>query len=304
MTLLAFPAPLGEKFRGAPVVITGAGGWIGQAAIEMFGSAGAKIFAFGATPRNMSLRNGGTLEVQALAALPALDIAKTYIFHCAFLTREHASLLPLENYIARNREISHLVAGFIKKNGARGVFLPSSGAVYRSSDLSANPYGVLKTEDERIFTELCESAKIPSAIIRVFNLAGPFINKFYSYALASVIVDFLAGRDVTLRAAHPVWRAYAHVGDVLSIAASLLVDQMRTGIFDTGGEAIEIGDLARRVAGPEQKIIRPDWQAGIPDRYLGDAAIFTQIATASGITLRTTNQQIADTIDFMRGALS
>jgi len=304
MTLLAFPPRLAAELQGAPVVITGAGGWIGQAAIEMFCAAGAKIFAFGATPRTVSLRNGSALDVQALAALPALQIPKAYIFHCAFLTREHAAQLPLSDYIARNREISRLVAGFIEKNGARGVFLPSSGAIYGASDLSANPYGVLKTEDENIFAELCEGAKIPRAIIRVFNLAGPFINKFHSYALASVIVDFLAGRDVTLRAAHPVWRAYAHVGDVLSIAASLLVDNQTTDIFDTGGEAIEIGDLARRVAGPGRRIVRPEWQAGTPDRYLGDAATFTQIAATAGITLRTLDQQIADTTDFIRRALS
>jgi len=222
--MLEFSQPL----RGVPVVITGAGGWLGQAALEMAHNAGAKIYAFGASARPYTLRHGATLPIHALHELARLE--------------------------------------------AR-------------------------------FTALGQALGIPTVLMRVFNLAGPFINKLDSYALACIIRDIMARRPVTLRATHPVWRGYAHVADVLNIALGLLLRGESPPVFDTWGEPIELSALAARAAAllgwAGAEIIRPEWQNGAADKYLGDAVQFSAHAASLGIEPASLDRQILDTADYL-----
>jgi len=280
---------------GVPVVITGAGGWLGQAALEMAHRAGAEIHAFGASARDHTLRSGATLPIRPLGELATLRCPAPLVLHMAFLTREYAAKMPVEAYIATNRAISDTVEAFIRRNGARGVFVPSSGAVYAPPP---NPYGDGKREDEARFAAL----GVPYVSIRVFNLAGPFINKLDSYALACIIRDLLAERPVTLRAAHPVWRGYAHVGDVLNIALGLLARGESPPVFDSWGEPVELSALAARAArglGKPLVLHRPEWQNGAPDIYLGDAVAFLGFASSIGLEPASLDRQILDTADYL-----
>jgi len=283
-----------------PVIITGAGGWLGQAALEMCRD--AEVIAYGSRARRLQLRCGRIIEVQALEQIASLTLPNAFVLHFAFLTREHASTQPLAEYVAANRKISAHLQGFLQRNGAAGLFSPSSGAAYTGSTLEDNPYGALKREDEAIFAQLSQRLGFPAVVMRVFNLAGPFINKLDSYALACIISDILKGGPVILRAAHPVWRGYAHVEDVLNIALGCLLRGDSPPVFDSGGEPIEIGALAERAlkllhAGAE--IRRPDWQAGLPNRYLGDHATYAAQAERAGLKLKALDQQILDTADYM-----
>ncbi len=292
-----------------PVVVTGAGGWLGQTALEMLDSAlgdgfDARVKAFGSRQRVTSLRSGRMVETRPLDELASLNVADALVCHFAFLTREHAAGMDLAEYVAENRRISWIVQEFLGRCGAAGVFMPSSGAVYASADIAENPYGVLKREDEELFAGLGRRLGFPTAIMRVFNLAGPFINKLDSYALACIVSDVLNGGPVRLRAAHPVWRGYAHVGDVLNIGLGCLLRRQNPGVFDSAGEAIELGDLAVRVAralaGREIEILRPDWRDGPPNRYLGHGEIFGRLADTLGIGLHGLDEQILDTADYIR----
>jgi len=294
--MLEFLLPL----RGVPVVVTGAGGWLGQAALEMAHNAGAEIYAFGASARPYTLRDGVTLQIHALDELARLEARAPLVFHMAFLTREYAGKMPVDQYIATNRAISATVEDFIRRNGARGVFVPSSGAVYAPPP---NPYGEGKLEDEARFAALGQSLGIPTVLMRVFNLAGPFINKLHSYALACIIRDILARRPVTLRAAHPVWRGYAHVADVLNIALGLLLRGDSPPAFDTWGEPVELSALATRAAAllgwDGAEIIRPEWQNGAADKYLGDAVQFSAHAKTLGFEPASLDRQVLDTADYL-----
>jgi nucleoside-diphosphate-sugar epimerase len=132
------------------------------------------------------------------------------------------------------------------------------------------------------------------------------MNNLTGYALACIITDIFRGGPIALRAAHPVWRSYTHVGDVLNIALSLLLKGASPAVFDTAGEpAIEIGDLARLVsraiAGTELPIIRPPgWETAIPDRYMGDMTSYANAAAQAGVTFAPLGRQIADTVAYLR----
>ncbi len=310
MKILEFQTEFSDALRRqkTPVVVTGAGGWLGRAALEMLDHTLGDDFprvvhAFGARAREMALRSGRLVAIRPLTAITQLALPDALVLHFAFLTREHASRMELAEYMRENRKISTLVQDFLRRNGAMGVFNPSSGAVYAGTDAGQNPYGALKHADEVVFGELGQSLGFPAVRMRVFNLAGPFINKLDSYALACIIGDITRGRQVVLRAAHPVWRGYAHVADVLNIALGFMLKNVVTEVFDSAGERVEIGALALRAGallGRRVEIVRPEWRDGVADDYLGDGAAFALHATRAGVALRGLDEQILDTADYLR----
>jgi UDP-glucuronate decarboxylase len=308
--MIAFSPPLRRALQEAraPIIVTGTGGWLGQAALTalqgVFGAdLPARVKTFSAAPRPLP---GFGLTPLPYAALETLRAAPALILHFAFRTKGHAAE---PGYVETNRAIAATMRGFIARNGALGLFIPSSGAVYGPDgqphgDLAANPYGALKYEDELSFGALAARHAIPLVTARIFNLAGPRMNNLTGYALGSIIMDIVRGGPIQLRAARPVWRAYAHVGDVLAIALSLLLQRQSPPVFDTSGEPVELGALAARAArlltGADMPIIRPDWEGGVPDRYLGDGDSYARTAALAGVTPRALDEQILDTAAYIK----
>jgi nucleoside-diphosphate-sugar epimerase len=235
--------------------------------------------------------------------------------HCAFLTKDKLLDQNLETFIEANQGISDLVAGAIEHADARGLFMPSSGAVYNKGthvlddDLQANAYGVMKIADEKRFAELATLKKMPFGIPRLFNLSGPFINKHELYALSSMIKMVLAGRPITIRAAHRVLRSYIHVADLVTLAFAMLLEPQGGDepVFDTAGDdVLDMDDLAKyvRVAlgHPNLAIERPARVEGRDDVYLGDGQAMRRMMQGRNLALRDMPNQIRDTADFMQSS--
>ncbi len=314
-TLPGIAAALADPSR--PVVLTGGGGWLGRAALEILdGVHGAdlprRVYVFGASARLLTLRSGRSIASRPFADLAALAPPAPLILHFAYLTRGYAARMKLADYLAINRALSEAVAAVAERRGAQGLLLPSSGAVYRpdrtlDDDVAGNPYGALKREDEERFAELAGRRGFPAVIVRIFTLSGPFMNHASHYALGAILSDILAGRAIDLRADHPVIRAYTHVGDLLTLALGLLVRGEGAGPFDTPGTpAIEIGALARRAAAllgrADLDISRPPFAAGAPDVYVGDGRQFAALAGTVGLVPQPLDDQILETAAFLKDA--
>ena len=313
MTPLGFTPGLVQELRksDAPIIVTGTGGWLGRAALEMLDAAldeamAARVTVFAASSREITLRSGRALPVRAFAGLEGCTAPPSLILHFAFRTLGFAGE---ENYIETNRQISRLMRAFIRRNGARGIFIPSSGLAYGPDgapgrDLERNPYGALKYEDELNFQRLAVEMGFPVAIIRIFNLAGPFINNLNAYALACIIADVMRGGPITIRANHPVFRSFAHIEDVLNIVLAILLRGLSPETFDTAGDpALEIGALAERVslklAGRALPILRPEWHGQPENRYLGDLGGYRHAAGLTDVKLHDLDQQITDTAAYL-----
>lgn len=301
----------------AHFIVTGATGWIGSATLDYLAAQlgptfSGRIHAFASCDRELVLRNGQRVSCHELAKIDDLPAGDYYVLHNAFLTRDRVSGMSLQDYIAANNAITDLVAKAALRLKARGVFVPSSGAVYTrehkiDEDLENNPYGVMKYHDELRFTEVADTIGCPAVITRVFNLAGPYINKTGSYALACIISDALNNRPVTLRADHRVVRSYIHIDDLVRLILTCL---QKGGAgqryhFDTAGEvAVEVGELAQLVLEtlqPDcQEIRRPALGDSADDYYVGDSAAMQALLSSFGFTNRTLRQQIIDTANFLR----
>jgi UDP-glucuronate decarboxylase len=318
MRLMEFSPATGSRLvdSGLHVVVTGGGGWLGQATLEMlhssFGTyAATRVHVFGSRRRSITLRSDTELEIAPLSDLPRSTIGPHVVVHYAFGTRELASQLSATDYIARNNEITETVASHVRRARPEGVVVVSSGAVYLGDDLASNPYGVLKARDEERFIGLAKQLRSGSAaprivVPRLFNLSGPFINKHDHYVLASIIRDVAGGGPIRLHASHPVVRSYVHVRDLVELTFSMMLGDgpLPDAAFDTAGEReIEVGELAELVASvmgaTGMPIHRPPVDVSRPDRYVGDPTVIRSLARSHGVEMQDLTRQIQDTARFM-----
>jgi UDP-glucuronate decarboxylase len=314
---LRFSSPTETRLRdsGLDVVVTGAGGWLGRATLEMLESSlgdeiAAHVHVFASSGRSMTLRSGAELEVAPLGDLARLRIGPHLLAHYAFGTRDLVPKLGAATYIARNEEITKLVARHVERSRPTGMVIPSSGAVYLGSDLATNPYGVLKQRDEHRFFALAEKlgeeGVVPRVVVpRVFNLAGPFLNK-PGYVLGSIIRDLGQGGPVRLHATRPVVRSYMHIENVVDLAFAMMLGEWPTPLvaFDTAGEreieVSQLADLAISILGPpDAAIIRPAFDGSPADRYVGNGSVINALARSYGLELYPLARQIEDTAVFM-----
>ena len=304
-----------------PVIVTGGGGWIGMAVLDLLerllGPAfAARVLVYGSRRRKLTLPSGSVVDCAELGELAAYDGAPPLILHQACLTKDRVAELGVEAFLDGNQAIRETVLRLIQSHGASGLFLPSSGAVYGpgrslTPDRLANPYGASKLQDEAAFAELAGQSGFPLVTARVFNLAGRFINKPQAYALASFLLALLEGRPIDIRAAGRVVRSYVHVEDLLllSLGALLLQPDESSRLFDTEGERSvevqELAELARDLLNrPEIEIRRAAFDGRVDDVYVGEGVAMRALAAELGLRMRTLDEQILDTVAYLKRQLS
>ena len=314
---LCFPASIKRKLASGDwhIIVTGAGGWFGLATLEMLEDALGPEFehrvdAFAQSERAVVMRSGRAIKLKALHDIAHVPARKgLLIAHYAFLTREKEAAIGKAAYVDTNRSI----ISFLEQQATRlrpvGTFSTSSGAVYNRTtgglvaDLDEHAYGVLKLEEEAVFEQLRER-QCRSAVCRVFNVSGAFINK--DYALSSLIGRAMSDKEIAIDARRLVNRSYAHVSEIVATGFAIMIGAVADPAqsYDTAGdEIVEVGELAvriRTVLGcPEKTIVRAPLLALPEDRYVGRLQPFGSLSTAAGAGLASLDMQIADTPRFI-----
>ncbi len=298
-------------------VITGATGWIGRTIAQMLyqylGSEfNNRVIVLSNSAPSITLQNNAVIQCAPFDSIESLPPNKKYIlFHLAFLTKDKVSQMSGADYIEKNLAIRKTITKFIEKIDLECLIYASSGAVYNKDrtlcdDFKKNPYGALKAQDERYFTDLIASKNNARIIIpRIFNIGGPYINKWQNYALSSFIIQALTKGEIVINAKHEVIRSYVSIVDLVNILLMLAIDESKTNIiFDSAGEEVlEIYGIAQLVIkelGLNIDIIR-DFDKKLPsDIYYGDTKIQNNILNEYGYVLRNMNDIVGDTADYLK----
>lgn len=296
------------------IIITGAGGWLGMATLELLHTAlGAqfaeRVCAFGSSDRDIDLRGGITIRQRPLADLNRLQHAPSLLLHFAFLTKDRVAGLDEEAYRKANYALSETVHDTLDEIGVEAIFVASSGAAYSANDPSANAalrlYGSLKLEDEDRFARWAERQDRTAVIGRIFNVAGPYINKHQHYALAAFILDAIAGRPVRVNAPHRVVRGFVAIRELMSLVFAALLNPQRQVIrFDSGGAAMELAQVAEIVANTlgTAGSVRAAITSERIDHYAGDSTEYNALLARYAINRVAFEAQILETADFLIAA--
>ena len=316
MNPVTLPPTLAGQLRGSRwrVIVTGASGWVGRAALELlahsFGPGwSSRVEAFGSSARLLTLRDGAGIAQRPLSELGALPPRPSLLLHFAYLTREKVAGMSPDDYIATNREITRTVLEAGARAGVERAVVTSSGAVHAALALPMSPdpallYGRLKLEDEAMFASFAQAASGRRAlVVRLFNLSGPYINK--PYALSSFIEQARGGR-ISVQARSPVTRSYTSAANLLGVGLGhLLGDEAEPFLcVETAGEReVEMDALAeavRAVVNPSATITRAAPDGSPADGYVGDGRVYRALMQRYGVSEDPLPRQIADTADYLR----
>ena len=297
------------------IIITGSGGWLGLTLLDLLDkllgpSALERVHCFGSSDRKLELMNGRKVTQQPLDKITALAERPSLLFHFAFLTKDRAEVMDNESYCKANRAIRKLVINSLGQIGVKSVFLASSGAAYRASDVSASQamriYGSLKLEDELDFSKWAEQSGQQLMTARIFNVSGPYVNKISSYAMASFIADVLRGQPIVVKATRPVYRSYTSAEQLLSLAlAAMLSAEQQNLSFDTGGKKLEMRELAAEVATALNGMVAevPVITNHAVDDYTGDAERYDRLLAEHNINSVQLHEQISETASYLENVI-
>ncbi|WP_338467467.1 NAD(P)-dependent oxidoreductase [Novosphingobium sp. ZN18A2] len=291
-------------------VLTGPSGWIGRSMLDVLSrrlgeSPGDQVVAFGSSARSVSLRDGRTIRVRALNSIGPADVEGAHLVHLAYLTKEKAGQRGERYFTDTNLSIDDAVLGAMEKARPASVFVSSSGgAAIAASGKDPNAYGIAKLRQEARFLEAAERLQVPTMVGRIYNLAGPNINKIESYAISNFIDQALRGQRIRIEATVPVFRSFLHVLDLCELV--LAAAEMRRGCANTidfcGARVVEMADLAESVAdavGGDIAIDRDTIDFTRPSVYLGNFVQTRLLAMELGVALAPLERQVRDSIEWL-----
>jgi nucleoside-diphosphate-sugar epimerase len=302
---------MGENPVSARFVLTGPSGWIGRAMLDALvracsGRLGGRVAAFGSQARTIALPGGEPLPVRPLDAITAADVAGAHVIHLAYLTKEKSDLLGEAAFAATNRAIDDVLLDAMRDGPPASLFVSSSGAAAlaeRGADM--HPYGVAKLEQEARFLESAAALGTPAIVGRIFNLAGPHINKLRSYAISDFALQAAERGEISVEAPVPVFRSYLHIVDLCALV--LGAGERGVGravpIDLCGAEVVEMAELAALVAQASSgspKVRRGPVDFSRPSLYLGNPTHAKVLAMELGLDLKALPIQVADTVAWLQ----
>ena len=278
--------------RDFSFIITGSNGWFGKYILEILhnnlkSDFYKRVFPFSNSSSVIKLSQQA--EINCVNYDFQLDPHKKYVLlHFAFLTQDKLSTNSLDVFKEKNLEIRNNITNIINKNNVVKMLYASSGAVYNESNL----YGRLKKEDEKYFIDLTLSRNCEIIIPRVFNVAGPYINKYNAYALSNFICQAIENKKITINSKSLTYRNYVHISNIFEVCLAWLLDKNKLEkslIFDASTkDSIELGVLAEEIAKISQdniKISRELDATMEKQCYAGDSKQFTFLATQYKVTI-------------------
>ena len=308
-----------EAGRSSPTIVTGAGGWIGRNALRLIAGpaaadGGTGVVAVGQRARRLD----DVIEIGPVDVISMADLAKSSLLpgsllvHCGFPTQDQVEVMGEAAYLASINSLRKSMADLITRSQSVDVVYLSSGAatsVERGVGVARRTrvYGQAKLDDEAVLRDVVCRGGGRLCIVRAFALSGPYMTKPETYALGNMIIQALAAGSIEVRATRPVRRSYMAIDDMLHVAMHAVQDIAagETIAFETAGEVIEVGDLARRVLTVMDRdpdnIRRSGFEPNADaDDYLGDTTQVEALTGRAGVIPVGLDAQIAVTGDWLR----
>lgn len=239
--------PHWERLKGSRILITGAGGLICSAFVDLLLSLEADIHVYAAARSREKLekrfsRYGGDdhfhfVQYDALEPLTCTENFD-YLIHGASNANPAAyGAQPVETLLANITGI-HNILRYARDHGAKRVLYVSSSEVYGRKEGSEpyheqeygfvdilNPracYPVGKRAAETLCAAYAQEYGVDAVIVRPGHVYGPTATDSDNRASSQFPRDVLAGKDIVMKSAGTQLRSYCYVLDCVSAMAAVL----------------------------------------------------------------------------------
>mgnify|MGYP003607963359 FL=1 len=239
------------------LLLLGGSGWFGSALREMLPS-DLPLMATASRARGPFVRWDWQQVV---------DFAPTVVVDFACLTSDHLSRLQEQEYLRINSDLINQFARSAGLESVRAILVASSGAAVQ---MPQTPYGQVKRAQEKLCTQLMSPTR-SAVVARAYSVSGPHVLAPNAYAFSDFILQARQGH-VHVSAQRPTWRRYISAGDFLWVTSTLTLGGW-SGVVDSGGPLIELGNLAQRVVqvvNPAATITRAALTVPTPSTYASD----------------------------------
>lgn len=280
---------------GLRVLITGPTGWFGRTALELAQRLELETLLIGSQAKDF-FYGGRTFHQHAWNKSLINEFKPELVIDTAFITREKAKDLGLAAYVNANRQIMAQSYELAELESVRTYVGFSSGAAVATmkiAQMGQDPYGNLKKEFEEKLELLGRECKANVVLIRPWSVAGTNLTKPEIFAFSNLIMQARTGL-IKINATGPVWRRYCSVDELL-IAGVILGDRRKFTLLESGGELIEIHDLAQRInnaLGSKSRILRESQILSPQDEYHSDGTNWEEAVRSIGLVPKTLDQII------------
>jgi nucleoside-diphosphate-sugar epimerase len=279
------------------VLVTGAAGWFGRTAIAMTREAGLEMLATGTKDQQIEIdRQSQVVQAQSLDVISAFK--PTVVIDTAFVTRERLPILGHKTYTETNQKLINQSLSIAALPSVRKYIGFSSGATmhlagHTSFSLEENPYAAQKRIYESRVSELAANLESNISVARVWSVTGSYCTKPQTFAFTDLIAQAKLGL-IEIKAKHLVYRRYCALEDVLALA---MLPSAPGGnpIFNTGGDLIELGDLAKLVVelvNPNAEIRRQVDSELPSDDYYSEAMDWYELLKSVDLTKDSISNQV------------
>lgn len=218
-----------------------------------------------------------------------LEFNPTVVLNFAFLTRERVEVDGVESFTVTNTVLTERFLECARSDSVRMALTVSSGAAVTEP---GHPYGELKLAEEQAALALASHAR-SVVVIRAYSVTGGHVRRPRDYAFSDFILQAAAG-SIEVRARHPVWRRYCAVSDTLMVALRRGLTG-HSGVLETGGQLVELGELAYAVANivmPGAPVRRGKWESHQSSSYCSSDVDWREWAALAGVMPMDLEQQI------------
>jgi nucleoside-diphosphate-sugar epimerase len=284
-------------------VLNGGTGWLGIAtlrALERFENNG-KIEITSSDGRRFRAHDLGEFNTKELTSNTKIDFKADILVNLAFKTRDYISILGEEQYTKINLEIIKSSINLAQQLTPKSIVIVSSGVVARNQEsngkLDNTQYTKLKILEEETFTQIAKDIGANLVILRMWGGSGRDLTSPFKYAIGDLIKQAVTSDKIIVSSEQLVYRRYSDASQQLEIAIKCAISGKNL-TFDSGGQIIEMGDLADLIKStlkPNLKIIRKLDTSLPTDKYYSESNQFDNLAKEYNINLFSLKKQIDET---------
>ncbi len=265
-----------SRFEGKKILVTGAGGLIGQAIVRALISHKSehpvKVVALvrneAKARKTFSDISGNSLEYMVcdVCNLEPVNLNVDYIVHCASFTSSQSFVCEPVEVICKNVEGTVNVLEFARANDVKGLVYLSTMEVYGApsddipvTEVSPSYLDCMKPrssypESKRLCECLCASYcseyGVKAKVVRLTQTFGAGVAYGDGRVFAEFARSVIEGKDIVLKTKGETERNYLYIGDAVNAVLTVLLDGVPGEAYNAANEDTycSIYDMANMVA--------------------------------------------------------